>query len=205
MNKTGNYNVNFLVGLGLLAIGSGLFTTFTPTSSNKYWIPYQLLHGIGAGLTLAVPPVAIQAELASTPQKIPLGISVVMFFEYFGLAVYLSFALTIFQNRLLDELGVGVGLTETQVNALFVGGTGQVRRITTMMFPDKLEHIINVYNDAITTVFVSLTTHPGIGSERLTRNIIVFVRRQCRSRFLPRLRDILEEHAAKCSTTTQRR
>jgi hypothetical protein len=38
----------------LLSIGSGLMSTFSPTTSTGKWIGYQIIYGVGRGLGVQV-------------------------------------------------------------------------------------------------------------------------------------------------------
>ena len=59
--KTGHY-VPFFYGCAILSsIGCGLLTTWGVNSSAGAWIGYQIIEGIGLGLALQLPPVAVQA------------------------------------------------------------------------------------------------------------------------------------------------
>ncbi len=40
------------MGNGLVAVASGLFTTFTPSTPAGQWIGYQVLGGFGRGLVM---------------------------------------------------------------------------------------------------------------------------------------------------------
>jgi hypothetical protein len=50
VQKTGYYLPQFLFGNALVAIGAGLFATFTPWTSDGEWIGYQIIAGGGRGV-----------------------------------------------------------------------------------------------------------------------------------------------------------
>ena len=99
---------------------------------------------------------AVQVALASRPKQIPVGISTVAFFQYFGAAVFQSIALSIFQNQLVRSLKSHAGLSQNQVQLLLDAGSGHARQETLRSFPEKLPLVVWAYNKAITNVFVSL-------------------------------------------------
>ena len=61
----------------------------------------------------------------------------------------------IFQNELKKQLQVQASLDNKQIEMLLNAGTLRVREVAGQAFPDRLVNIINAYNKAITTIFVS--------------------------------------------------
>jgi len=137
-----------------MAIASGLYTTLTTSTPHAKWITYLVFQGMG-GAGMQGPLLAVQASLASRPHQIPVGISTVAFFQYFGASVFQSIALAIFQNQLVKSLKQRAGLNDEQVQQLLDAGSGHARKTTLSSFPEKLEPVLWAYNKAITNVFVS--------------------------------------------------
>jgi MFS family permease len=155
VNRTGWYNPWFFIGLAFAAIASGLFTTLEPTTNHAKWITYLVLQGIG-GVAMLPSMLAIQAALASRPNQIPSGMSVLSFFQYFGASVFQSIALAVFQNQLIRGLKSRAGLNMQQIQVLLDAGTGHAKKVAAHDFPEKVVPIAWAYNRAITDVFVSL-------------------------------------------------
>ncbi|KAH8673390.1 major facilitator superfamily domain-containing protein [Xylariales sp. PMI_506] len=63
VSKWACYRINLVVGYGLWTIGSGLFTTVTPSTSSGKLVAFQILTGLGSGQTLQTTLVAIQAAV----------------------------------------------------------------------------------------------------------------------------------------------
>jgi len=61
----------------LAAVGAGLLYTLTPESDHNYWIGYQAIIGIGIGLGMQQPLIAVQTILDIS--EVPIGTSVVCF------------------------------------------------------------------------------------------------------------------------------
>ncbi|KIW17361.1 hypothetical protein PV08_04555 [Exophiala spinifera] len=158
INRTGYYNPWFFIGLGFMAIASGLYTTLTTSTPHAKWITYIVFAGIG-GTALQAPLLSVQASLASSPRLIPIGLSTTTFFQYFGGSVFQSIGLAIFQNQLVKSLKQHAGLRTEQLQALLSAGTGHARKVTETSFPEKLESVLWSYNKAITTVFVRALHH----------------------------------------------
>ncbi|OQU94427.1 hypothetical protein CLAIMM_00785 [Cladophialophora immunda] len=152
INRTGYYNPWFFVGVGFIAIASGLYTTLTTSTPHAKWITYLVFQGM-SGTAMQGPLLAVQAALVSKPQQIPVGISTVAFFQYFGASVFQSIALAIFQNQLVKSLKQRAGLNDSQVQQLLNAGSGHARKTTLSSFPEKLEPVLWAYNKAITNVF----------------------------------------------------
>jgi hypothetical protein len=61
----------------LCSIGAGLLYTLTPESDHSYWIGYQAIVGVGIGLGMQQPMIAVQTFLDIS--EVPIGTSVVSF------------------------------------------------------------------------------------------------------------------------------
>ncbi|CAI7636444.1 unnamed protein product [Penicillium glandicola] len=96
VNKLGYYTPLALFGAVLLSVGSGLISTFSPSTPTGKWIGYQILYGAGRGLGLQMPLLNVQHSVA--PQQLPIAMGLTIFSQSFGAAVFLSLAETIFSN-----------------------------------------------------------------------------------------------------------
>ncbi|EXJ87105.1 hypothetical protein A1O3_04063 [Capronia epimyces CBS 606.96] len=162
INRTGYYNPWFFVGIGCMAIASGLYTTLTTSTPHAKWIPFMVVQGLG-GVAMQASLLAVQASLASRPQLIPVGISLVTFFQYFGGSVFQSIALAVFQNQLVKSLKQHVGLNAEQVQILLDAGSGHARKATLSSFPGKLDSVLWAYDRAITSVFYASLASAIVG------------------------------------------
>jgi hypothetical protein len=148
------------LGAVFVSVAAGLYTTFTPSTPHARWISYQVIQGLGTGTAIQMPLLSVQAVLASKPHQIPIGMSLVAFCQYFGGSVGQSIALAVFQNQLIKSLTYDAGLNDSQVNTLLLAGNARVRQTTRAEFPGKMADVLNGYNKAITTVFVSSSPPP---------------------------------------------
>ena len=89
-------------GAALLTIGSGLIHTLDRFSGPNLWIGYQVLAGIGMGMSIQVPFTAVQVVLSE--KDAPSGISLVIFAQQLGGALAVSIAQNIFQNKLVQSI-----------------------------------------------------------------------------------------------------
>ena len=145
VSKIGYY-VPFMIANGvIMSIGAGLITTFTPTTGHAKWIGYQVIFGYGLGLGMQQANLAAQAVLAR--KDAPTGISLVMFCQQLGGAVFVSIGQNVFDNELVKNLhGIG-GLSPAAV--VSTGAT----ELRTAVGPANLSAVISAYNGALVKVF----------------------------------------------------
>ncbi|RDW76052.1 hypothetical protein BP5796_06873 [Coleophoma crateriformis] len=120
VSKVGYYTPFAIVGNGMSAIGGGLLTTLVPSTPASRWIGFQVFTGLGRGLAMQQSLTAVQTRLPKS--QIAVGTTLVVFTQYFGGALFLALAQTIFSASLgpalakwapdvSKELVVSVGAT----------------------------------------------------------------------------------------------
>ncbi|KAJ5885804.1 hypothetical protein N7504_011640 [Penicillium tannophilum] len=156
----GYYTPIMVLGSILMAVATGLYTTFSPTTPPTEWVSYQILYGIGVGLAFQQPYTAVQTVLPDS--GVATALVVLSFTQEIGGIVALSIAQNMFTNRLTRNLTKQVpGLDPKTV--LNNGALG-INNIV----PD--EYAIGVktaYNDAIVDVCylaLSLTCLTVVGA-----------------------------------------
>ncbi|KGO51157.1 Major facilitator superfamily domain, general substrate transporter [Penicillium expansum] len=140
-------NPYMLLGTGLMSIATGLFSTFSLTTPHEHWIPFQVLHGLGVGMTLSMPYVATQTVLK--PEDIPVGTSLLQCFQFFGASVNLAIAEAIFDNKLNSRLA-SWGFDSEEVKKVISAGSAEARSVVSAA---QLPGVLDSYNHAITTTF----------------------------------------------------
>ncbi|CAI7581359.1 unnamed protein product [Penicillium crustosum] len=145
-------NPYMLLGTGLMSIATGLFSTFSLITPHQHWIPFQVLQGLGVGMTLSMPYVATQTVLR--PEDIPVGTSLLQCFQFFGASVNLAIAEAIFDNKLNSRLA-SWGFDTYDVRKIISAGSAEARRVVSS--PD-LPRVLDSYNHAITTTFYVATS-----------------------------------------------
>ncbi|KAH8692060.1 putative efflux pump antibiotic resistance protein [Talaromyces proteolyticus] len=144
--KKGNTSLYSLIGNSIAAIGSGLMALFTPFSPTGAWVGYQVLSGVGRGITQQQPVLAVQQNLE--PSKIPIGVAMVLFGQFFGGGLFLALAETDLSSSLrstLPEYAPDVNAT-----LIFDAGATGVRAVVSI---DQLPGVILSYNKAIINTF----------------------------------------------------
>jgi hypothetical protein len=114
-----------------MCIAAGLYTTFTAFDTpSREWIGFQVLQGLGVGLTM-VSTLILQQELEGSP-LLPVGVSLGLFAQYgqyLGATDSQLIAGSIFNTYLRSALG-DASLSETQVGVRLQADTAQVRQTT---------------------------------------------------------------------------
>ncbi|KAJ5213313.1 hypothetical protein N7449_000482 [Penicillium cf. viridicatum] len=145
-------NPYMLLGTGLMSIATGLFSTFSLNTPHQHWIPFQVLQGLGVGMTLSMPYVATQTVLK--PEDIPVGTSLLQCFQFFGASVNLAIAEAIFDNKLNSRLA-SWGFDSHEVGKIISAGSAEARSVVSAA---HLPGVLDSYNHAITTTFYVATS-----------------------------------------------
>lgn len=151
----------------LLSIGSGLMSTFSPSTPIGKWIGFQIIYGAGRGLGLQMvcsmtpitssttqvvtyslwqPLLAVQNTVP--PQLLPIAMALVIFSQSFGAAVFLSLAETIFSNSFRTLISEFAPSVDGQ-SIIDAGATG-FRKI---IFGADLTGVLLAYAKSIDRVF----------------------------------------------------
>nr|QNC49733.1 Hfaza1C [Hypoxylon fragiforme] len=100
IQRIGYFTPPLLIGAALNAIGCGLLSLLTPYTPTGYWVGFQILMGVGRGLAMAIPFLAMQNTLPRN--LIPPAMSTLVFLQNFGAAIMMVFGQTILTNSLVD-------------------------------------------------------------------------------------------------------
>ena len=140
------YYVPFMIsGPILMAIGSGLLTTLTPTTTLGHQILYQVIYGLGSGGSGQQASVAAQTVLSD--KDVSIGAALMMFGQMLGSAVFISVGQNVFTTHLLQDLMQVPGLDYQKVLDV---GTTELRHF---LSGTSLKLVLIAYNDSITRIF----------------------------------------------------
>ncbi|KAH8805652.1 efflux pump [Xylogone sp. PMI_703] len=121
VNRTGYYMPWVILSGIMQSISAGLISTFTPHTPTAKWVGYQIIGGCGRGIGLQMPMVAVQNVL---PQKyVSISMSLLVFFQNLGGALFLSFDQTAFSNALDPALHKFAPNVDPQI-VITAGATG---------------------------------------------------------------------------------
>ncbi|KAI9639998.1 hypothetical protein NHQ30_011557 [Ciborinia camelliae] len=146
VQKLGYYLPFSIVGGCFAAVGYGLISTYTPFTPASKWIGYQIIGGIGRGLSMQMVIIAIQNNLPTT--KVVLGQTLVIFFQYLGGALCLTFASTIFTSKLKSGLKFYAPTVDPRV--VIEAGATAYRDVIPK---DQVPNVVTAYNLAINHCF----------------------------------------------------
>lgn len=137
-----------IMGNAVSAIGGGLMTTFTPSTHTRAWVGFQVLAGLGRGMTVQQPVNAVQHTL--DPSQMSVGTSIVVFCQFFGGALVLALAETDFSTSLPSSLTKYA----PSVNATLIFDVGAAK-VREAVATEQLSGVLIAYNHSITNTFVS--------------------------------------------------
>jgi hypothetical protein len=144
-SKTGYYTPPMLIGTCIMAVGSGLLTTLTVNSGPGMYIGYQIVWGLGMGMTFQAPNLAAQTVLKQ--RDVPIGTSLVFFSQLMGGAIFISVGQNVLNNQLLERLTGLPGFSPALISA---NGATTLR---TVLPANLLEPVLIAYNDSLQRVF----------------------------------------------------
>ncbi|KAK1060809.1 hypothetical protein LTR74_011618 [Friedmanniomyces endolithicus] len=145
--RIGYYTSQAYASALILPIGAGLITTFTPFTTSSAWIGYQVLLGLGIGFGMQQGNLAAQTVLAR--RDVPIGVSLMMFWQNLGGAIFVSVGQNVFESRLVSELvNRDIGLSPGQI--VNTGAT----ELRSVVPAEKLGELLGIYNVAVRQVFV---------------------------------------------------
>ncbi|RAL14434.1 MDR family MFS transporter [Aspergillus homomorphus CBS 101889] len=127
-------------------ISSGLMATFMPDTTTGKWVGYQILAGVGEGMGIQLPVVAVQSTLS--PPEVPIAMGLLMFSSTLGASLFLSLSQTI-QNTGLRELLPKYAPNVSAQDVLIAGATG-FRRVVSAA---DLGGVLVAYSKTIDRVF----------------------------------------------------
>ncbi|KAK7734197.1 hypothetical protein SLS63_004482 [Diaporthe eres] len=125
------------------AVGAGLFTLFDLSTSTGEWIGYQVIYGLGMGLSAQTPVMVAQNVLPL--EDIPIGSGMVMFTQTFAGAIFTAVAQTLFANKLGKNLG-NTGVPGVDASSVLTEGVTSLTK--GLDGHDKIA-VLEALNDAI--------------------------------------------------------
>ncbi|KID65307.1 efflux pump, partial [Metarhizium hybridum] len=135
-----------IVGTVLLAVGSGLYSLLQPGSPTGYWVGFQILAGIGSGLSMQLAIITVQAAVGG--EQLATGMALVIFAQSLGPAIVLTLCNVIFVSSLASQLQDNAPLENAQA-VIRAGATG----FRTIVQSDNLHGVLAAYANSIDRVF----------------------------------------------------
>ncbi|KAH8125989.1 hypothetical protein FP744_10006206 [Trichoderma asperellum] len=147
VGKSGYYLPWSVLAGVFLSVGSGLISTYSPSTSIGEWIGYQVLLGAGRGIGMQMPIIAIQNALEHS--QIAIATSFLIFSHTIGGAAFLTLAQTLFTNGLRSELAVYA----PSVDLRTIVATGVVSIRNEMIDKNQLQGFLLAFTKSLNLVF----------------------------------------------------
>ncbi|KAK6532063.1 hypothetical protein TWF694_003226 [Orbilia ellipsospora] len=155
VTATGYYNP-FIIGSSILAtIGAGLMSTWEVDTNHSKWIGYQALFGIGIGMGMQQPLIAVQNVLKT--RDIATGTAVIIFAQTLGGALSISIAQNVFNNQLIKNLATEVPNLDVNI-VLSTGATSLKSTLPSEFLPG----VLKAYNLSLTQTFYIAVAYMGL-------------------------------------------
>lgn len=167
---TGYYVPFLYLGSVCMSVGAGLLMTLKPDSGPAKWIGYQLIFGIGVGVSLEQCNIAVQAVLPK--ELIASGTSLAVFARSLGGSLSIAVAENVFQQTLKG--GLKEILPNLDPNVISGSGATNLMPAVDKMAGGNakvVEDVLVQYNAAISKTFLvtvclaALTILPALGVE----------------------------------------
>lgn len=143
--KIGYYVPWMYLSVVLMPIGAGLISTFTVHTGHSKWIGYQVIFGLGIGLGMQQPAVAVQTVCAR--KDVATGVSLSFFMQSLGGAMCTSISDNVFGSQLSKGVSTVPGVDIDTI--AHVGATSLRHFVPKASLPAVLE----AYNSALVQAF----------------------------------------------------
>ncbi len=144
---TGYYNPWMIACTIVMSVGFGLITTFKPDTPQPTWIGYLALGGMGVGMGMQQPLMAVQNVLHI--KDVPVGTSLLIFLQTLGGSLFVSVGQNVLQNKLMP----GLIKYAPAIDPSIVLNTGATS-IQSTIPEDVLPGVTLAYNYALTQAFI---------------------------------------------------
>ncbi|KAK9328781.1 major facilitator superfamily domain-containing protein [Lipomyces starkeyi] len=135
VGRIGYYLAVGVLASALVVLGTGLTSTFTPTTRIGIWIGYQIIMGVGRGMGFQIPLIAVQNN--SSKAEVSIVNALVVFSQNLGGAIFLSLDQIVFSSGLRHYLPIYAPEVSPQV-VIAAGATGIHRAVSAASLPGVL-------------------------------------------------------------------
>lgn len=140
-----------------MATAAALYSQFSAVGTPvSHYIGYQVIQGLGVGMAQQMPSLIVQLAVRDREEFLPVVVALNLFAQYLGATVTQIIGGVVFNSVLTKEL-TNISLRLAQRALLSAGGTAELRQVVDQYFPDLLRPVLEAYNTAITSTFVSFS------------------------------------------------
>jgi MFS family permease len=148
VGKIGYYTPLMIASSVIMPIGAGLIYTFNLNTTTGQWIGYQILIGLGVGVGMQQGSIAAQTVLKK--KDVAMGVSLVMFTQQFGGAIFVSVGQNVFTNSLVQGI-LDLNLPGITPGLIVSTGATNLRGLAT---GEPFDEVLGAYNRALQQVFL---------------------------------------------------
>lgn len=130
----------------MLAVGTGLMSTFNISTGSSHWIGYQFICGFGLGLGTQNAALVIQRVLPMS--DISIGFSLLLLLQQLGGAIFTCVGETVLNDVLISQLA---GVPGIDGNAIVDQG---ITDLALVVPPQYMVLVQKAYNKACTRIFL---------------------------------------------------
>jgi len=153
----GHYAPLMLTGGVLATIGTGLIYTLDIGSPSSKWIGYQVLAGLGIGISLQIPIIIAQAT--SAPSDLSSATAMILFSQTIGGAFFVAAGQAALSNILLSHIPSYAPSVDPQL--LIATGATQLRSVFSA---DQMVGILHAYMDGLQAAYAIAITVMGLAT-----------------------------------------
>jgi hypothetical protein len=150
----GFYKPFMFAGCVLTSIGAGLMTTFSPGTAHPKWISYQVILGLGSGMSFQQPLLIAQVVLSD--EDLSIGTAMVFLTQNLGSSIAISIAQAIFTNNLAKN-PKGIPNVDPEV----IQGAGATS-LRSSAGAEQLPSVVTAYNTALVGAFYLATAYGAL-------------------------------------------
>ncbi|OAA82640.1 Major facilitator superfamily domain, general substrate transporter [Akanthomyces lecanii RCEF 1005] len=151
VSRLGYFTPFAIAGSAVLVTGGALITTWTADISTGTCIGYQIFTGVGLGMCLQQPAIAIQAVLRE--DEISVGTSALNFAVFLGGSILVTVSQTLFEHQLVRKLIKIV----PSLDPARLTGSGAAN-LKDLVPPAQQEEALSAYNDSMRAIwYLALT------------------------------------------------
>lgn len=147
VEKLGYYTPFMFLGALVEAVGVGLLSTISTDTSFRTFACFQIFFGVGAGISLQQPLVAVQTVLPK--EDIPKGSALVLLGQTLGCSIFVCVSQAVLTNGLQHRLAAIQGLSPQMQEIAKTGPAAFRSEVPEEMLPAVLQ----AYNGAIAGTF----------------------------------------------------
>ncbi|KAL4738633.1 major facilitator superfamily domain-containing protein [Aspergillus similis] len=150
VSRTGHYAPFMVLGQAVSNMGTALLTRLKVGTSTVLWATYLVVTGVGHGMGLQMPFLAVQVVLSDT--DVPVGNAIIDFISQLGAAIAIAIGQSALETSLTRNVQMQMGQSDFPVPADTVIAAGPTGLQALANTPAMLRSLQDVYAGALQSV-----------------------------------------------------